>query len=424
MLNTRCVQGLLMSTTFLLASCGTSGLSQTNPRNLAAGVRSLQTGSQAVIAGFDALPSRAALERIGQATKTRLLRTFPALSLAVFEPQNASPESARRSLAQQAGVKFVEFDRLPPREVEQVIRIESPQSAWAQDGDPYRRAQWYLGTMGLPRVWSSGKSFRTVKVAVVDTGIQERHQDLQGVLLPGYNAASPGAPTNDADGHGTMVGGLIAAVGGNGYGIHGAAPNAKLVPVKVGETVSSLVAGMLWAADNAEVVSMSMSVKPNMSEYPVAIESTKRAAAYVVGKGVPLVVSMGNSGDNSRNVPAAFAGYEVPDLIAVGATNKREEPAFFSTFGPWCSVSAPGDTVVTTGLNNTYVYARGTSFSTPLVAATVALMLGAGHSSNPAAVKRTLQITARDLLTPGPDEKTGAGRVAADRAVLDSNARR
>jgi subtilisin family serine protease len=163
-----------------------------------------------------------------------------------------------------------------------------------------------------------------------------------------------------------------------------------------------------------------MSVKPNMTEYPVAIESTKRAAAYLLGRGVPLVVSMGNSGDNARNVPAAFAGYEVPDLIAVAATNKQDEPAFFSTFGRWCSVTAPGDTVVTTGLNNTYVYARGTSFSTPLVAATVALMLGAGHSSNPAAVKRTLQSTAKDLLTPGPDEKTGAGRVEADRAVLSN----
>ncbi|MEB3285715.1 MAG: S8 family serine peptidase, partial [Candidatus Sericytochromatia bacterium] len=248
--------------------------------------------------------------------------------------------------------------------------------------------------------------------------------DLQGVLLPGYNAASPGLPTNDADGHGTMVAGLIGAVGGNGYGIHGAAPNARLVPVKVGETVSSLIDGMMWAAENAEVISMSMSVKPNMSEYPIAIESTKRAAAFVIGKGVPLVVSMGNTGDNSRNVPAAFAGQEVPDLIAVGATDKREEPAFFSTFGSWCSVSAPGDTVVTTGLNNTYVYARGTSFSTPLVAATVALMLGAGHSSNPGAVKRTLQSTARDLLTPGPDERTGAGRVQADRAVLGLNAGR
>ncbi|MEB3330832.1 MAG: S8 family serine peptidase, partial [Candidatus Sericytochromatia bacterium] len=110
---------------------------------------------------------------------------------------------------------------------------------------------------------------------------------------------------------------------------------------------------------------------------------------------------------------------EVPHLIAVAATTKQDRWATFSTYGAWCSLAAPGETVVTTGINNQYIYARGTSFATPLVAATVALMLGAGAPRDPALLKRRLAATAADVEAPGVDPRTGAGRIDAGRAVVD-----
>lgn len=405
----------LACATLLAAGCAVTPL-VTPGRPDAGSVRGLGTGARWVV-GLHGWPSEAARRDLAAGAGGRLVREVPALRLLIVEASGA-PDAVRARLAARSGVAFVEPDRLPPLERPDATVAAVPTGGRRDADDPYRRAQWYLGTLGLPRVWASGAVTRPVRVAVVDSGVDASHVDLKGRVEAGYNAIAPGSGTGDANGHGTMCAGLIAAVGGNGYGIHGAAPNARIVPVKVGDTVSSLVDGLTWAADHADVVTMSLSVKPGMDEYPIALEATRRAAAFVVGKGVPMVCSMGNTGDGSRNVPAAFAGSEVPHLIAVAATTKQDAWAPFSTFGGWCSVAAPGETVVTTGLGNQYLYARGTSFATPLVAATVALMLGAGQAKDPAAIKRRLQSTAKDVEVSGPDERTGAGRVDAARAVL------
>ena len=399
------------------AGCGHPSRPALGPA-VAPGAPARAASAERWVVGLTSWPGSAARSSLMARVGVRVVRELPAVRMVIVEPMGAA-STGLAGLAREPEVAFAGPDRLPSRERPEAVRAEARPATAINGDDPYRRAQWYLSTMGLPRVWGSGKVTRTVRVAVVDSGVDAAHVDLKGVVEPGYNAIAPGAGTGDANGHGTMCAGLIAAVGGNGYGIHGAAPNARIVPVKVGDTVSSLVDGLTWAASNADVVTMSLSVKPTMSEYPIALDATKRAAAVVVGKGVPMVCSMGNTGDESRNVPAAFAGNEVGPLIAVAATTKGDAWAPFSTFGAWCSVAAPGDTVVTTAIGNQYMYARGTSFATPLVAATVALMLGAGLPRDPASVKRRLMATAADVEGAGVDPRTGAGRVDAGRAVLE-----
>jgi len=261
-------------------------------------------------------------------------------------------------------------------------------------------------------------------VAVVDTGVDLKHPDLQGVLVEGYNAAAPGTPPQDGQGHGTMTAGCVGAVANNGIGIAGVAPNAKIMPVKVGNSASSIVDAMIWAADHADMITMSLSIKPGMADYPAAIETTKRAAEYVMSKNVPMVCSMGNTGTMSKNVPSAFAGVEVPGLIAVGASDVNDKITSFSTFGPWTSVAAPGANIITTAMGGAYKAVDGTSFSTPLTAGVVALMLGNGQAKNPAGIKARLQSTAVDIGAPGVDDKAGAGRIDAAKAVLNSVAKR
>ncbi|MEB3329212.1 MAG: S8 family serine peptidase [Candidatus Sericytochromatia bacterium] len=408
----------LALTAALLAGCGAAGMtpvgSATTPRGAEASKAVL---AQRLIVGFKQTASRAAIAQAEKASGARAVKVMPKVAMAVFEARR-SLKVTRETLLGLPGVAFVEAELLPALEPVKAVNVTVRPRQDGSKVDPLRQEQWYLETMGVPTVWAAGRATKSVTVAIVDTGVDLKHPDLQGKLVSGWNAADPGAPPQDVLGHGTMCAGLVGAVADNAQGIAGVAPNAKLLPVKVGNSASSVVDAMMWAADHADLITMSLSFKPNMSQYPMAVEATKRAAEYVMSKGVPMVCSMGNTGTSSRNVPSAFAGHEVPNLIAVGATDRNDKVTSFSTYGNWCSVSAPGASIITTAMGGGYKAVSGTSFSTPLTAGVVALMLGAGIDRDPGVIKQRLQATAVDIGAPGYDEKAGAGRVDAARAVL------
>ncbi len=118
-------------------------------------------------------------------------------------------------------------------------------------------------------------------------------------------------------------------------------------------------------------------------------------------------------------MPAAFAGSEVPNLIAVGAVGPNDKVSSFTTTGKWMSVCAPGEKIMTTKNGGGYAAVDGTSFSTPITAGVVAMMLGNGAPKDPAVIKARLQKTAIDLEATGSDDRSGAGRVDAYRAVME-----
>lgn len=400
-----------------LAGCGMQTAAPQSGTTRAAGVEA----SKAVLAkrfivGFSAMPTEAEVAKIEQSTGVKLVKSLKKVRMAVFETAGDYNKTGA-ALKATKNVQFVESELLPEREP---VKVQAAKSPIRQGGgDPNRDKQYYLDLMGIPQVWSSQRVTKTVVVAVVDTGVDLKHPDLQGSLVPGYNVADPSKPPQDDAGHGTMTAGLVGAVANNGMGIAGVAPNAKIMPVKVGNSASSIVEAMMYAADHADMITMSLSIKPNMSEYGTAVETTRRAAEYVMSKGKPMVCSMGNTSSSSKNVPSYFAGKEVPGLIAVGATDANDKVTSFSTYGPWTSVSAPGARIMTTTNGGGYGLTDGTSFSTPITAGVVALMLGAGQEANPAAIKAKLQQTAKDIEAPGYDDKAGAGRVDATRAVLE-----
>jgi subtilisin family serine protease len=402
----------------LLAGCGlpaTGGLALRATSADATVEASKAVLAKRLIVGFRTAPTAAQLSEIARATGTRHVKSIQKLALGVFEAGDV--RSARKALLGTRGVQFVEGELLPEREPISARAV--PTLLQFTDGaDPNRKDQWYLDTIGAPKVWAAG-SLRTVKVGLIDTGVDLSHPDLKPILIEGYNAAAPGTPPQDEAGHGTMTAGCIAAAHDNGVGIAGTSNNARIMPVKVGNSASSVVDAMMWAADHAEMISMSLSFKPGMPDYPSAIETTKRAADYVMSKKVPMVCSMGNTGSQSRNVPSAFAGNEVPDLVAVGATDNADKVTSFSTFGPWCSVAAPGRSIMTTALGGGVKSVDGTSFSTPITAGVVAMMLGKGIAHDPGVIKAKLQKTAVDVDAPGKDDRSGAGRIDAYRAVMD-----
>jgi subtilisin family serine protease len=247
------------------------------------------------------------------------------------------------------------------------------------------------------------------RVAVIDTGVQQNHPDLgTAQVLDGAVFGQPGVATVDAGSHGTRLAGIIAAATNNGVGIAGAAPAADILPVKVlnglGQGFSSDVAnGINWAVDTggATVVNLSLGGPDQSDALRLAIQHA------VLDLGVPVIASAGNSGRCGQpSYPGAF-----PEVMAVGATDQGNGWASFSTTGPYVSISAPGDDILSTSTpGNNYVFGDGTSFSAPFVSAAAAIVRatrGFGASD----VYAKLVATATDLGAPGWDPFFGWGLV-------------
>lgn len=407
----------------VLAGCGANNL----PVAAGTAVRSGQAEASAVelakrwVLGFKDVKAAQSLTALAAKHGLKVHRKFEPLAMAVVEPK-AMSAAARQALLAEAGVAFVEAELLPSREAfKQTTELPRRTTGTA---DPLRPKQWHLDHMGIPKVWAAKPDLKEVVVAVIDTGVDLNHPDLKAKLVPGYNAAAPGTPPQDDQGHGTATAGCVAAVMDNGEGVAGVAPNAKIMPVKVGNGASTIVDAMMWAADHADMITMSLSIKPGMADYPTALETTRRAAQYVMSKNCPMACSMGNTGSTSKNVPAAYAGNDVPNLIAVGASDPNDNVARFSTTGHWVSLAAPGTSIMTTKKGGGYGAVDGTSFSTPITAGVMALMLGAGAPRDPKEIKARLQATAKDIDAPGNEDKSGAGRVDAFRAVMEAGSRR
>jgi serine protease len=234
------------------------------------------------------------------------------------------------------------------------------------------------------------------------------------------------------------VTGTIAAVGNNGIGISGVAPQAKVVPVRVlgqcGGATSDIVDAMIWAA-GGNVAGVPANPNPvkamNLSlggENP-CMDTFHDAINQVIGLGSAVVVAAGNASHNVRDDEPGSC----PGVIAVGSVNRAGGRAFYSNYGGMVTVSAPGGEMLSgspddpngilstfndgqyTPGNDTYGYYQGTSQATPHVTGTIALMLSVNPKLTPAQMRQILIATARPF--PAYCAGCGAGIVDANAAV-------
>lgn len=336
-----------------------------------------------------------------------------------------------------------------------------------------------LSSINAGKAWELSTGSSSIVVAVLDTGVRPEHPDLVGRLLPGYDMVSDAAAANDGDGrdadgsdpgdwvtqaeveskigglsdctasnsswHGTLTASLIGAASNDGVGMAGVAWGVKLLPVRVlgkcGGYDSDVIAGMLWAAglsvpgvpnnpNPARVINLSLGASGS------CLRSYSDAIARLANTPNPpvIVASAGNSTGHAVGSPA-----NCPGVIAVAGLRHIGTKVGFSDLGPEIAISAPGGNCVNTsaGLpclypilaarntgttvplasthSDAYTISVGTSFSAPLVAGTVALMLSAQSNLTPATVKSMLQSTARPFPTSGAEDDP-AGPVPACRA--------
>jgi subtilisin family serine protease len=274
--------------------------------------------------------------------------------------------------------------------------------------DPAYSLQWHLHHIELPQAWEISAGAPDVVIAVLDTGVNPV-PDLADRLLVGFDAHAGGSDAADRHGHGTEVAGAAAAIGNNALGVASPAWDASILPVRVTDASgfasgASIGQGLTGAVDRGARVL-------NVSFDGISGSATVRAAArYVAERGGVIVASAGNCGCY-ESLP------ETPDILSVAGTDVEDRLAEFSSRGAHVDLCAPAVDILTTDADGSYTSASGTSFSSPLVAGVVALMLSVNPDLGALDVAALLADSALDLGVGGWDEAFGYGRVDAFAAV-------
>ena len=307
--------------------------------------------------------------------------------------------------------------------------------------DPLFPYQWNLRTMQIPAAWAASRGAGAV-VAVLDTGVAyedrgpyRRAPDFAGTrFVPGWDFVDGDAhpddvPPRDRRSHGTEIAAIIAQTANNGIGGAGVAPGAAIMPVRVlrpdlSGSARTIARGLRFAADHgANVANLSIAG-------PQGSPILRAAIDYAYAKGVTIVASAGNDGRPTVGYPAAY-----PKVIAVGAVYQDMTRASYSSYGTRLALVAPaggrtldangfgsGDGVVAQTLKGgpatfCLCFSASTSAAAAEVSGVAALVVAAGRSTTPAAVRAALVSSARDLGAPGPDPEYGAGLVQAATAL-------
>ncbi|MDX1535566.1 MAG: S8 family peptidase [Candidatus Spechtbacterales bacterium] len=280
---------------------------------------------------------------------------------------------------------------------------------------PAQTMEWGVDRIDADLTWGTSTG-SGVNVAVIDTGIDLDHADLnvvRGVDCTKGPNCDKGGSGDDDNGHGTHVAGIIGALN-NDIGVVGVAPDANLYGVKVLNSkgsgfLSDVIEGIEWSVNNgADVINMSLGSSSSSQAMHDAVD-----AAY--NAGVVIVASAGNSGDGDPNTNDVGYPAKYSSVIAISATASDDSTPSWSSEGAEVEVAAPGVNVRSTWNDGLYYTASGTSMASPHTAGTVALMLSNGVASSD--VRSLLQATADDLGATGFDNHYGYGLTDAEEAT-------
>ena len=318
----------------------------------------------------------------------------------------------------------------PAREIIDILRAhphvayveqDFAASALYEPDDALISQQWFFSHIQAFDAWELWRGDPSVVIAILDTGVDHEHPDLQECIIPGWNfdVFSSAYNTSNADddsGHGTHVAGIAAALTDNYTGISSVAFEASILPVKVLDAegngyYSAVASGIIWAADHgAKVINLSLG--------GTSVSSTLQDAVnYANIVGALVIAAAGNSGDNTIYYPA---GCE--NAMAIGATDQSDQIALFSSYGAIVSVVAPGMNILSTFWNadegSTYVEASGTSQAAPMVSGLAALLFSQDLSRTNDIVRNIIERSADDIGPSGWDTETGHGRINAYSAFV------
>ena len=282
------------------------------------------------------------------------------------------------------------------------------------NGDSVRNDQWHLQELDLPGAWTYSEG-AGVTVAVVDSGVDARHIDLEGQVLPGIDlVGNEGDGTSDPVGHGTTVSAIIAGRADDPNGVVGVAPKAKILPIRVLDEDNRyddaliVAKGVRWAVDHgAKVVNLSLGGSGSSPALAAAID-------YAFAKDVVVIACTGNATGTSTTTTSKVGVWypaREPGVIAVGGMQRDGE-------GLWSGSIRGRETVVTAPATDLvgarpggYWRVQGTSFAAPMVSATAALIRSRWPDMPAGEVVNRIIKTAQDRGAPGRDTEFGFGQI-------------
>lgn len=268
-------------------------------------------------------------------------------------------------------------------------------------------------------------STSSVKVGIVDTGIDRNHEDLAGKTAncAGVNSFGflgifgvdprivAGKCVDDND-HGTHVAGTVAAIANNAKGVAGVAPMAQL---SICKALNSRGSGPVSGIANCIDWERSQGVKVISMSLGGGASTTMQQAvqrAWNGGNGAVIVAAAGNNGNSTVSYPAGYA-----EVVSVAATDSNDAHASFSNVNSDVEVSAAGVNVLSTKRGGGYVRFSGTSMATPHAAGVAAMIAYRFPSLNAAGIRQRLDSGVDDKGAPGRDSTFGFGRVNLVKAL-------
>ena len=275
-------------------------------------------------------------------------------------------------------------------------------------GDLVRNEEWQLKTLNMAGAWeySSGTG---VTVAVIDSGVDSTHVDLQGQVLPGLDLVDPkGDGDTDLVGHGTTVAAIIAGKD-DANGVIGIAPKAKILPVRVLDQENRyddaliVAKGVRWAVDHgARVINLSLGGSGSSPALAAALD-------YAFAKDVVVVACTGNASASESS--GVWYPAREPGVIAVAGMERSGDTLWSGSItGPETVVTAPATQLVGARPAG-YWRVQGTSFAAPMVSATAALIRSRWPTMSAGDVVNRIVRTATNRGAPGRDNVYGFGMV-------------
>jgi len=290
--------------------------------------------------------------------------------------------------------------------------------------DPRFPQQGLLTVIQAPEAWDISTGIPDVWIAVLDTGVQLNHEDLQDKISfcrPGdiVDFVDNDTDPSDEEGHGTGVAGIAAATTNNAIGVAGIAWLPKILPLRVmsaggGGLTSWVVAAINYVTQNCPRVRV---INMSFGGYG-ADPMMEQALNNAYNRGIVSVAGAGNNGVEERFYPAAF-----DRVVAVCATHLNDQKWDYSNYGTWVDICAPANEgMITTALGGGYSGFGGTSGATPVVSGVVALIasLHPNWSADQIVLKLLQSADNIDSQNPSYAGKLGSGRVNANRALRGS----
>lgn len=356
-------------------------------------------------------------------------------------------------------IDYVEEDgklSLFPYQVFNVDANFSTKADGSRPNDSFFGLQWNALSIEADKAWTLTTGSHDITVAVIDSGVDPDHPDLQDNLLPLIDMWNDSGESDvytvggvdndyagrDGNGHGTHVTGILGAVINNAKGIAGIAGNVSILPIKAanheGNTSASIITKSILKAIEKGAKVINLSIGGPKSE---GTQALKDAVDLAMEKGVVFVSATGNESNRTNGtitevtVPAAY-----PGVIAVAASTKSDKVANYSNGGPEVEITAPGggglasegEKIYSTwptyktyegyraGIRGPYALLSGTSMSCPHVSAVAALLLTREPYLTAQQVRVRILSTTTDINAKGFDTATGYGKLDAYKALISN----